>query len=75
MLITPPYAHMHVDAAVRAGFPPISTVGDPGIQGAGVTGVHGAGVSTPSAAAVSAAVAGLLRVVQRTNGAMLTNGR
>jgi hypothetical protein len=72
--ITPPNAQMHFDAAVNAGWPPISTVGDPGAHGAVVTGVHGAGVNTPSAAAVNAAVAGFVRLLHNTNGKTLTNG-
>ena len=50
---------MHLLLLLRAGFPPIMTVGDPGAQGAVQAGTQGWGVKTPDAAAVAAATVGL----------------
>lgn len=55
--MTPPKLHIDLLELLRAGIPPISTVGQPGTQGV-ATGVHGIGVRTPMAAAVAAATAG-----------------
>ena len=74
IVISPPYAHWHVDVFVSAGRPITCTIGEPGCHGAGITGVHGIGVRTPSAAAVALATAGLARLVQRENGPTFTNG-
>lgn len=43
IVMVPAQAHMHVESAVRAGLPPIVTVGEPGVQGATVLGMHGWG--------------------------------
>lgn len=72
--MTPPYAHMHIEESVSTGWLATMTVGDPGAHGAVVVGMQVPGVSTPSAAAVCAAVIGFDGLLQRTNGAMFTNG-
>ncbi len=59
--ITPAQLHMTFDVLVRAGLPPIITVGLPGAQGAATTGEQGWGVSTPNAAEVAAATAGFAK--------------
>src|SRR5437868_3727793 len=71
--ITPPQAHVQMEVLLRAGIPPISTVGEPGVQGA-VTGMQGMGVNTPSAAAVAAATVGLAIDMHIPKGGMLTMG-
>ena len=53
--IMPPHAQLAMHELLRAGIPPIMTVGEPGFHGPAGTGMHGIGVSTPSAAAVAAA--------------------
>src|SRR5579859_158560 len=64
---------MQVEVLLRAGMPPIITVGEPGTQGA-VTGMQGMGVSTPRAAAVAAATVGLAIDMHMPNGGMFTMG-
>jgi len=71
--IMPPHAQVHIEVLLRAGMPPIITVGEPGVQGM-VTGIHGIGVSTPRAAAVAAATVGLAMDMHMPNGGMLTIG-
>ena len=73
-LMMPPQVQLHFDELLRAGWLPISIVGDPGTHGAGVTGTHGIGVSTPPAAAVAAATIGFAKLLHRPNGGMLTIG-
>jgi hypothetical protein len=72
--ITPAQLHISFELSLRAGFPPINTVGDPGIQGAVVMGRQGIGVSTPSAAVVAAATMGLASEVHTPKGIMFMNG-
>lgn len=72
--ITPPYIHISFELLLRAGLPPISTVGEPGIQGAVVTGIQGMGVRTPIAAAVAAATAGFAGFLHIPNGMMFVIG-
>ena len=72
--MTPPHAQLHMQLAVSAGAPLISTVGEPGDHGDVVTGRHGCGVSTPSAAEVAAATCGFDSVMHIPNGMMLTLG-
>lgn len=74
MEITPPQAHMALESLVRAGFPPMSTVGLPGTHGPGMTGMQGMGVNTPIAAAVAAATVGFAIEVQVAKGGMFTIG-
>jgi hypothetical protein len=66
--------HMHLDVALRAGTPPIFTVGEPGAQGAVITGTHGTGVSTPEAAVVAVATAGFVGVMHMPKVGMFTKG-
>jgi hypothetical protein len=68
--ITPPYAHMQVLLAVRAGWPAIKVV-ETGIHGVS-TGTQGIGVRTPSAAAVADATSGFESVEHMPNVAILT---
>jgi hypothetical protein len=72
--MTPPQQHMHLEVLLRAGIPPIITVGEPGTHGAVVTGTQGIGVSTPMAAAVADATVGLAIEVHIPNGGMLVIG-
>ena len=72
--MTPAQVHMHLLVLLRAGMPPIVTVGDPGVQGSEVAGTQGAGVSTPSAAAVSEITSGLVGAMHMPNGGMLSIG-
>jgi hypothetical protein len=65
---------MHLLVLLRAGMPPIITVGDPGVQGAEVAGTHGAGVSTPSAAAVSEITSGFVGALHMPNGMIFSIG-
>ncbi len=51
----PAQRQLRVQVLLRAGEPPIITVGEPGVQGATVLGMQGWGVSTPDAADVAAA--------------------
>ena len=74
MVITPAQAHMHFEVLVRAGIPPISTVGDPGVHGAGTKGTQGMGVSTPMAAAVADATVGLVGDLHMPNDGMFAIG-
>jgi hypothetical protein len=74
MLITPPHMHMHLEVTLRAGTPPILTVGEPGAQGAVITGTQGTGVSTPEAAVVAVATAGLVGVMHIPNVGIFTKG-
>jgi hypothetical protein len=55
MEISPSQMHVHMHSLVRAGLPPMVTVGEPGVHGATVLGMHGWGVRTPRAAAVAEA--------------------
>jgi hypothetical protein len=72
--ISPAHVHMHLLVLLRAGMPPIVTVGDPGVQGSVIAGTQGAGVSTPSAAAVSEITSGLVGALHMPNGGMLSIG-
>jgi hypothetical protein len=62
-----------MDVLLRAGIPPIITVGDPGAH-TEVTGVHGIGVKTPKAAAVAAATAGFARLMHIPKGMTSAKG-
>jgi len=73
--MTPPQVHMSVEVLLRAGMPPIVTIGEPGAQGATVTGMQGIGVSTPSAAVVAEATAGFEGVMHIPNVGMFTIGK
>jgi hypothetical protein len=73
MTITPPQAQLHVDPAVRAGFPPTIVRTAPGFHGV-VTGTHGIGTNTPRAALVAAATVGFARLLHIANGAIFTMG-
>jgi hypothetical protein len=73
-LIWPPQVHMHVLELFKAGFLPISTVGEPGVQGAAVTGRQGWGVRAPPAAAVAAATCGFDGALHKPKGMMLLIG-
>ena len=68
----PPYAHINIDLSLRAGYPPINTLGFPGIHGPTVTGIQGMGVSIPRAAAVADATEGLVMLLHIPNGRILT---
>ena len=57
--ICPPQVHINLHVSVKAGFFPISTVGEPGAHGPGITGTQGMGVKTPKAADVALATVGL----------------
>lgn len=72
--ITPPQLHINFELFCRAGWPPMSTVGEPGTHGAAVAGMHGIGVNTPSAAAVAAATIGFAGQLHMPNGKTLTMG-
>jgi len=74
MLITPAQVHITLEVVLRAGMPPIFTIGEPGAQGAVVTGMQGMGVSTPEAAVVAEATAGLARLLHIPKGAIFTMG-
>jgi hypothetical protein len=75
IVITPPHIHISVELLLRAGAPPIRTVGEPGAQGAVVTGIQGIGVSTPMAALVAAATVGFASEMHMPKGAMFAIGR
>jgi hypothetical protein len=70
----PPQLHVNLQLLLRAGMPPICTVGDPGAQGEAVAGTQGIGVNTPKAAAVAAATTGLAGLEQTPKGGMFTTG-
>jgi hypothetical protein len=72
--ITPPQLHISFDVWLRAGYPPISTVGLPGAHGAESNGMQGIGVKTPRAAAVAAATCGLDGQLHIPKTGMFTNG-
>jgi len=59
---------------VKAGTPPIKTVGLPGAQGVTVAGTQGIGVSTPKAAFVAAATCGFAIEEHNPNGGIFTMG-
>jgi hypothetical protein len=59
---------------LRAGMPPMNTVGDPGAHGAGMTGKQGAGVGVPIAADVAAITSGLAGAIHIPNEGMFMMG-
>lgn len=70
----PPQLQINLDVLLKAGLPPINTVGLPGAQGAAVTGIQGIGVSTPIAAAVAAATVGLAGELHMPKGVIFIMG-
>src|ERR1044072_4328999 len=72
--MTPPQAHISLESLVRAGRPPMRTLGLPGVRVPAGTGTQGIGVRTPRAAAVAAATAGLDGMLHMPNGGTFTIG-
>ena len=70
----PPQAQLAMQELLRAGMPPIITVGEPGFHGPAGTGMQGIGVRTPSAAAVAAATCGFDNDWHMPNGGMFMFG-
>lgn len=70
----PPYAQISLQLLVKAGFPPMRTVGEPGVHGPGIIGMQGIGVKTPKAAAVADATTGFARDWHIPNGIIFTIG-